>query len=201
MNFEDKWRQYIEDFYTTYGADILTDQQISIFYGPACTHKGGEYINDCEYDGAYIALNHLYGNLVEPTEHTGLFPGLFDTFDQDEFFDNNAKASSMDSAGYVYVPSECISKNVTCKLHVVFHGCEQGSEFLGDTYVTKSGYIEVAELNNIILIFPQVIKELVNNPNGCFDWWGYTGMLKYAKKDGVQNIGIKAMVDRLVYGY
>ncbi|RXG54472.1 hypothetical protein Avbf_14977 [Armadillidium vulgare] len=60
-------------------------------------------------------------------------------------------------------------------------------KFLGDTYVTKSGYIEVAELNNIILIFPQVIKELVNNPNGCFDWWGYTGMLKYAKKDGVQN--------------
>jgi hypothetical protein len=42
--------------------------------------------------------------------------------------------------------------------------------------VSKSGYLEVAEANNIVVLFPQAIKTL-DNPNGCWDWWGYVTAL------------------------
>ena len=37
----------------------------------------------------------------------------------------------------------------------------------------NAGYNEVGELNNIIILYPQAIAT-VSNPNGCWDWWGYT---------------------------
>ncbi len=45
---------------------------------------------------------------------------------------------------------------------------------MGDKYPLNAGYLETAEANNIIVIFPQ-IKSSINNPNGCWDWYGYTG--------------------------
>ena len=48
-----------------------------------------------------------------------------------------------------------------------------------------SGYNEWAETNNIIVLYPYV-KPLPNiNPNGCWDWWGYTNEY-YATKNGEQ---------------
>ena len=48
-------------------------------------------------------------------------------------------------------------------------------EFIGEQFVVHSGYLGVAEANNIIVIFPQIKKSLMlpTNPNGCYDWWGY----------------------------
>ena len=39
----------------------------------------------------------------------------------------------------------------------------------------QSGYNEVGELNNIVILYPQAIRSLTipYNPNACFDWWGY----------------------------
>ena len=50
---------------------------------------------------------------------------------------------------------------------------------IGDHYVVHGGYNEVADLNNIIILYPQVIKtdDEGINPRGCWDWWGYTGEL------------------------
>ena len=32
----------------------------------------------------------------------------------------------------------------------------------------------MAEANNIIVLFPQIVLKFGINPNnGCFDWWGY----------------------------
>jgi hypothetical protein len=36
----------------------------------------------------------------------------------------------------------------------------------------------------------------VYNPNGCWDWWGYTGA-PYHTRNGAQMRAVKAMVDRL----
>lgn len=45
------------------------------------------------------------------------------------------------------------------------------SEKIGDQYTTLSGYNEVAELNDIIVIYPQTIaKPMDGNRNGCWDW-------------------------------
>lgn len=71
-----------------------------------------------------------------------------------------------------------------------------GKSFIGDVFAKKAGYLEVAELNNIIVLFPQVLQSTLNpqNPNGCFDWWGY-GSANYANKQGPQMAGIMKMVD------
>jgi len=36
--------------------------------------------------------------------------------------------------------------------------------------------LEVAELNDIIVLFPQIVAAYVNptDPDGCWDWWGYS---------------------------
>jgi len=46
-------------------------------------------------------------------------------------------------------------------------------ENLGDEYARHTGYLPVAEVNNIIMLFPQVTSSFFTNPNGCFDWWAY----------------------------
>jgi poly(3-hydroxybutyrate) depolymerase len=46
---------------------------------------------------------------------------------------------------------------------------------IGDVFARNSGYNQVAELNNIIILYPQATASYVlNNPNGCWDWWAYT---------------------------
>ena len=52
--------------------------------------------------------------------------------------------------------------------------CNRCRASVGDAYVTMTGYLEVGELNNIVMLFPQTIRSGLDNPNGCWDWWGYT---------------------------
>jgi hypothetical protein len=42
-------------------------------------------------------------------------------------------------------------------------------EFIGRTFVEHAGYNPVAEVNNIIILYPQISRSLVN-PQGCYDW-------------------------------
>ena len=66
---------------------------------------------------------------------------------------------------------------------------------MGLQYVEHSGYIEWAETNNIMVLFPQSAKsDMPYNPEGCFDWWGYTDPLKYAVQSGVQMATVHNMV-------
>ncbi|KAK2160199.1 hypothetical protein LSH36_138g07011 [Paralvinella palmiformis] len=96
----------------------------------------------------------------------------FYQFDQRQFFTTSIPGYwSLDTIGYVYVPSACVNGE-ECKLHLALHGCQQGRQNLGTTFATQTGYREVAELNNIIVLFPQAIST-PSNPYGCWDWWGY----------------------------
>jgi hypothetical protein len=49
----------------------------------------------------------------------------------------------------------------------------------GDKFAKTTGYLEVADLNDIVLIFPQTRRSIYNprNPSGCWDWMGFTGKL------------------------
>ena len=49
------------------------------------------------------------------------------------------------------------------------------SDTIGEDYVMHGGYNEVADANNIVILYPQAKRSLTipYNPNGCFDWWGY----------------------------
>lgn len=65
--------------------------------------------------------------------------------------------------------------NLVCNLHIAFHGCLQGKSVVGNVYAKNSGYNQVADLNNFIVIYPQVKSSIYGgNPSGCWDWWGYT---------------------------
>ena len=122
--------------------------------------------------------NYLYGGaLIKPSQgNEGILANLFE-FDQKEFFEISTPAmSSMDDIGYVYVPTRCAA-GALCKLHIAFHGCQQGRQLIGNTYVLNAGYLEVAELNDIIVLFPQVVTSALSNPQGCWDWWGWVPAL------------------------
>jgi poly(3-hydroxybutyrate) depolymerase len=82
-------------------------------------------------------------------------------------------------------------------VHVVFHGCRQGLEQseTGETFVRQSGYADWADSNRMIILFPQAANSTFN-PNGCWDWWGYTGA-DFLAKEAPQMRTVKAMLERL----
>jgi poly(3-hydroxybutyrate) depolymerase len=82
-------------------------------------------------------------------------------------------------------------------VHIVFHGCNQGMEQpnIGDIFVKQSGFAGWAESNAIIILFPQIAISALN-PNGCWDWWGYTGR-HFLEREAPQMLAVKAMLDRL----
>jgi hypothetical protein len=63
-------------------------------------------------------------------------------------------------------------------------------------FATKAGYLEVAELNNIIVVFPQILESSIfsTNPMGCWDWWGYSSIY-YTTRNAPQISGIKKIID------
>jgi poly(3-hydroxybutyrate) depolymerase len=73
---------------------------------------------------------------------------------------------------------------------------------VGEEFVRYAGYNAWADTNNLIVLYPQVIKRFSPstwNPRGCWDWWGYTG-LDYHTQSGAQIRAVKGMIDRLAGG-
>jgi hypothetical protein len=64
--------------------------------------------------------------------------------------------------------------------------------------VRRSGYLEVATANDVVLLFPQIEPSYAPfNPQGCWDWWGYEGDA-YAVKAGPQMSAVRRMVGDLL---
>ncbi|MBV9766627.1 MAG: hypothetical protein JOZ48_17410, partial [Acidobacteriaceae bacterium] len=163
-------------------------------YGNDCDSAAAPAISHCSvngagYDQAGVILSHIYGVLNPPAKSPA---GKIILFDQKEFA---AKKAKMADEGYVYVPQSCAS-GAPCNVHVAFHGCVQSAKSVGDRFYAHAGYNTWAETNNLIVLYPQVNASLAN-PEGCWDWFGYTGK-GYATKTGPQLSAVKAMVDRLV---
>lgn len=160
--------------------------------GNPCTTLKSPYIGKCSYDGAGETLTTLYSDVT--TAGTSITSNLFE-FDQTKYFTGRI---SIAKSGYIYIPTSC-ANGVACHLHVAFHGCEQGYEFVGLDFITQSGYNSWAEKNNIIVVYPQTIADqLLGNPNGCWDWWGYTGITDYALKKGPQMAFIQSVIKALI---
>ena len=91
---------------------------------------------------------------------------------------------SLNHTGYVYVPGACLNRTkcrvsllnsgkrvfTLCQVHVSFHGCLQSFGVIGNTYMMRSGYIQWADTNRLIVLFPQTIISpfLPYNPKGCW---------------------------------
>jgi len=182
------------DFNTASEHCIPTDN-----YGNTCSYKGTPYINNCNHDGAGLALKYIYGDDLNPRGKSN--PNNLITIDQTKFIPSGYTASSISVAktGYVYVPSACSDKQIPCKIHVSFHGCLQTIADIGDKYYNHAGFNEWAETNNIIVIYPQAVKSSFwpTNPNGCWDWWGYASS-DYAFITGPQMQMVRDMMHSLI---
>ncbi|HXG79798.1 MAG TPA: poly(3-hydroxybutyrate) depolymerase, partial [Methyloceanibacter sp.] len=156
--------------------------------GAACGLSEAPYVTNCGYDQAKAILAWIYGPLApKPAEPEGNFI----VFDQSEFA---GYAAEMAGEGVVYVPKPC-AEAPGCRVHIALHGCGQSREQAGDAFIKEAGFAEAADANRIVVLFPQVEPSAIN-PEGCWDWWGYTG-LDFLGKDAPQIAAIWAMVERL----
>lgn len=148
------------------GHAILTDDGADA----ACALTDPPYINDCGFIQSHDILRHIYGDLSPPAASLS---GQILKFAQREFISNNDRAS-MSEIGYAYIPQSCETER--CKVHIAFHGCEQGAAVIGDTYYTTTGYNEIADTNSLIVLYPQAEPSdaIPYNPKGCWDFWGYS---------------------------
>ncbi len=184
-----------------------------------CSVTRPPYINGCQIDGAGELLKWLY---KQPDWQPGeAQPAALRPFDQRPYR-KAGTFDSLDDSGWVYIPQACEQTGARCKLHVAFHGCEQGQNFptasgpYGTVFVEQAGYNRWAEAAGIVILYPQVRPSAVvnadgspyqTNPKGCWDFWGYTyppgdasnvSARPYARKSAPQMRAVKAMVDALM---
>lgn len=153
-----------------------------------CGEADANHLQNCHFDGAGEALRVLYDTLQVPA--SGPLKGEFIEFGQNEFFEGKG----MLDRGYLYLPESCKGE-AQCQLHVVFHGCDQSAEAIGNQFFAASGYNRWADSNRIVLLYPQARKSLPN-PQGCWDWWGYEKDRFYSR-DNQQLAAIIRMIRRL----
>jgi poly(3-hydroxybutyrate) depolymerase len=158
--------------------------------GSACATTASPYINDCDYDQAGALLTHIYGALNPPADEPG---GSMIAFDQGAFL-ADPRAHGLGDTGHLHVPSSC-AQGAVCRVHIAFHGCQQTDAQIGDRFRVETGYNRWADTNQLIVLYPQAHRTLLN-PNACWDWWGYDDAA-YATRNGRQMAAVRAMLDRL----
>jgi poly(3-hydroxybutyrate) depolymerase len=159
--------------------------------GAPCEVTAAPYLNACGYDGVGEMLSFLHGDA--PASAPPGATGTLRRFEQSRY----DSAGSLAPQGYLYVPQACAGRD-RCRLHVAFHGCRQGADFVGESFVRDAGYNRWADAHRLVVLYPQTRRSplLPMNPDGCWDWWGYTDE-HYATRDGPQVAAVRAMVRAL----
>jgi poly(3-hydroxybutyrate) depolymerase len=184
---------------------------VTVDYGGPCDANTDPYIDACGYDQAEDILRHIYGELKPRSVSLS---GRIIAFSQAEFAPSSKTVENgLAEAGYIYVPKACEpgSSDATCALHVALHGCRQSAELLGEEFYQHIGLNEWADSNNIIVLYPQAhsvsssdftkkqVTDLFEiNPEGCWNWFGYSYDDRYPLKDGVQVTAIYNMIRRVM---
>jgi len=162
--------------------------------GSSCSNFSTPYVNNCSYSSSGKFLSYFYGGNENPQK---VNPDNLFAFDQSLYTPGITPASiSMDQTGFVYVPTTC-QNGEQCKLHICFHGCEQGYQYVQGTFINDNQLNNYAEANNIIILYPQAVSTAVTNPKGCWDWWAYTGV-DYATKWAPQISSVYAMTQAII---
>ena len=188
-----QYQQWVPETQLTY----VNDQPFAHVFptldqGGSCTESASPYVGKCEYDAAGELLNALLGELTPPDESLS---GTVVTLDQQAIAGDNA--STMGDEAYAYIPADCAAGEA-CRVHVSFHGCNQYADAVNLAYVEQTGLNRWADDNQIVVLYPQTKKSLLMpmNPQGCWDWWGYTGD-QYATKNGPQLKAVDALISHL----
>ncbi|MDT9686896.1 PHB depolymerase family esterase [Streptomyces sp. P9(2023)] len=194
----------LADYYGRFGARVTYNRSTAAGHawisplGPnSCTVTQTPFINDCGLDAERDLLGHLRGSVAAPSATPG---GTLIRFDQNAYAPGGAAAPiSLGAEGFVYVPKSC-SEGATCSLMVALHGCKQGYGYqgFGTQFVDRAYLNEYADTNDMIVLYPQAAATAtLENPNGCWNWWGYLGDSAYAQHGGRQIEAIMGMVRAL----
>ncbi len=158
--------------------------------GGACAVTSEPYVADCDYDQAKELLEHIYGPLQPPSTTPR---GKLFTFGQDEFTETIDAPAGLSELGAAYVPDACAAE--TCRVHIAFHGCAQNMKTVGDAFIKGAGFERWADSNRIVVLFPQASVS-PSNPQGCWDWWGYSGR-DYLTRSAPQIEAVFRMLQRM----
>lgn len=81
--------------------------------------------------------------------------GDFHAFNQTPFIEDGMQAEAhLGEIGYIYIPHACKAGNY-CQSVMFLHGCMQAAFLWNETEARRTGLLEYAATNNIIVIFPQ----------------------------------------------
>jgi hypothetical protein len=154
-------------------------------YGLRCNELGSPYVLNCGYDAAGALLQQVHGPLRPPVAPV---PANLVQISQNQFLPGGwlASAAGVAEQGYVYFPTGCaptVPSNCS-RVHLALHGCQMTAGLIGDAFTMHAGYNGWAEANQLVVIYPQAASNSLN-PDGCWDWWGFTGPT-YASQLGVQ---------------
>ena len=194
----------VRDFFTGIGTPAANIQfrrdipaghaLVSAAFGADCSTTASPFVVQCTvggepYDQPGAVLSWIYGPLQPRATHPSAKPT---PFSQSSFASARA---AMAKTGYVYIPAACRAAGAKCAIHVVLHGCAQSASMVADAVYEKVGFNALADANGIIVLYPQVDPGLLN-PQGCWDWWGYTGA-DFQVRTGAQLKAIHAMIAQL----
>jgi poly(3-hydroxybutyrate) depolymerase len=167
--------------------------------GETCEITAAPFLNDCNYDQAGAILRHLLpdGHAARAPARAAIPAGRLLQFSQTEFLPQ-PRRHGMDEIGFAYLPPGCEADAgaATCRVHVAFHGCEQGRERLDDLFASAAGYLNWADAYRLVVLFPQAAAVPVSNPKGCWDFFAHDDP-DYATREGRQMAAVKRMLDRL----
>jgi hypothetical protein len=191
-------RLHFEERSANHGMPVIVFPPQSRFPKRGCDEHAPPFVIECGFEAAGELLAHLYAGSFDPTPKDPHQNGRLLAFDQTEFGAGDAGAS-MSGVGYVYVPTPCQTQ--PCRLHVAFHGCRQYADSteadrVHDDFIRDAGYNSRAAANNLVILYPQATRSSAN-PNGCWDFWGYSGA-DYYGRNGRQMRAVNAMVARLL---
>ena len=196
------YRQFVPSGQITFRNTLPAGHGFPVLAGDGrCEAPGAGYLAPCGFDGAGELLQHIHGPLQTP--EAGPPPGQLLAFDQRQYLpeEGGARSHGLADIGHVFVPATC-ARGARCRIHVAFHGCRQNVDTAGDAFIAHAGYNRWAAANGIVVLYPQTRATwgLPFNPNGCWDWWGYTGA-DYATRDAPQIRAVRRMIDRLAAGH
>lgn len=180
------------------------------------SHQILEFIYDHQRPGQKAPLKPKQGPTAKNYE-----PGRLVCFEQKHFLPSPGdwERASLGDYGFAYIPHEIYQGKKAKGVHIALHGCKQGYDYrniiagwvnsaneppYGLRYMTTTGYNDMADEKDLVILYPQARAtddSRLQNPDGCWDWWGYTdrtaNALDYYTKKAVQIRAIYAEFQRL----
>ena len=138
------------------------------------------------YDGAGEFLRFAFDN-IKPSVGNWADYGTLQAVSTKSY--KTASTKGVDDSMFLYLPNNC--KKGGCRAQIMLHGCIESYRKASKLWAERSGFLEYAASNDIVVVFPQT-----NWPEKayCWDLQGWTGSGFTTKNEGVQTKAIFAMM-------